>query len=204
MAVYMRYIIIVLILLSGIQVQARKNSVDVGFLFGSSTFSQQYNYINGNNTPFSNLALSFTTDINLDRGNRKVYVFLPIRLHTNNLEVVDRYSSLYPSYTIVNINAASLGAGAGVAYMPVHRSKVSLCVGAGIVPAVEVGTFREETRFNASGELHGGLRIKNRIFLGLRYTTFALPYRTNTYAGAVSPDYYIHNFQVDMRFRIRR
>jgi hypothetical protein len=209
----MRYIIIALQLIVCTQTIARKNSVDMGLSLGSTGLANQYsrnsNYINTNNTPFSNFAVSFITDINLDRNNHKLYAFIPIRLHTNHIEVAEPpmmaqvLLSTAP-YNVYNINAASLGAGAGLAYMPVHGKKVSLCLGVAAVPAIEVGNIRQETRFNASGEAHAGIRMAQRVYLGFRYTTFLLPYSTNSYWGGYTGDTYIHNFQFDVRFRLRR
>lgn len=205
----MRYLFLALATLACTQTYARKNSADVGFLAGFTGGRITNSIATYTDIQSDMPAISFTADYNFDRGGRRVYFSIPVRLHTNYLRVTERYTTApvntYPyNYYSETITAASLGAGAGITFMPLMSKNADLCLGAGVVPAMEVGRFRGIARFNASGEVHFGVRMMNRVYLGARYTYFAMPYELNEPQPRVRNQYGLSNIQFDVRFRFRR
>jgi|GEM_PF-3164859 len=198
--------------------EAKKNSVDVGILWGL-TGARITNSI-ATITEMSNdaPAISFTADFNFDRGGRRFYLSVPVRLHTNYFHVSESYpyTNMYPYpqqypyyspynyYQSYSISAASLGTGIGFTYMPVTGKNADLCIGGALVPSIEVGRFRGVCRFQGSGELHAGVRFMNRIYLGARYTYFVEPYSADAPMPQVRNQYGISNIQGDLRFRIKK
>lgn len=197
--------------------EARKNSVDIGVLWGLSgariTNSIATITEINNDAP----AVSFTADFNFDRGGRRFFVSVPVRLHTNYFHVNESYSysniypiTTYPGYYPYNyyrsysISAASLGTGIGFTFMPVMGKKVDMCIGGGVVPSIEVGRFRGAARFQTTGEVHVGARFAERIYLGVRYTYYVEPYEADEPLPQVRNQYGVSNVQGDLRFRIKK
>lgn len=207
------------LLLSGsvFSAEARKKSVDIGVLWGLSgariTNSIATITEINNDAP----AVSFTADFNFDRGGRRFFVSIPVRLHTNYFHVNESYSysniyptTTYPGYSPYNyyrsygISAASLGTGIGFTFMPVMGKKVDMCIGGGVVPSIEVGRFRGAARFQTTGEVHVGARFAERIYLGVRYTYYVEPYEADEPLPQVRNQYGVSNVQGDLRFRIKK
>jgi len=206
-----------LLAISVFSAEARKNSVDIGVLWGLSgaritNSIATITEINGD-VP----AVSFTADFNFDRGGRRFFVSIPVRLHTNYFHVNESYSynSIYPMttypgyypnyyYRTYSISAASLGTGLGFTFMPVMGKKVDMCIGGGVVPSIEVGRFRGAARFQTTGEVHVGARFAERIYLGVRYTYYVEPYEADEPLPQVRNQYGVSNVQGDLRFRIKK
>lgn len=196
---------------------ARKNSVDIGMLWGLSG-ARITNSI-ATITDISNdaPAISFTADFNFDRGGRRFFVSIPVRLHTNYFHVNESYAynTIYPMttypgyyqnsyYRSYGISAASLGTGIGFTFMPVMGKKVDMCIGGGVVPSIEVGQFRGVARFQTTGEVHVGARFAERIYAGVRYTYYVEPYEADEPLPQVRNQYGVSNVQADLRFRIKK
>lgn len=197
--------------------EARKNTVDIGVLWGLSgariTNSIATITDINNDAP----AVSFTADFNFDRGGRRFFVSIPVRLHTNYFHVNESYpyGNIYPMtpitgyypnnyYRTYSITAASLGTGIGFTFMPVMGKKVDMCIGGGVVPSIEVGRFRGAARFQTTGEVHVGARFAERIYAGVRYTYYVEPYEADEPLPEVRNQYGVSNVQADLRFRIKK
>ncbi len=202
---------------SALTAEARKNSADIGVLWGLSgaRITNSIATITEINSDVP--AVSFTADFNFDRGGRRFFVSIPVRLHTNYFHVNESYDynviypqTIYPGYYPYNyyrsysITAASLGTGLGFTFMPVMGKKVDMCIGGGVVPSIEVGRFRGAARFQTTGEVHVGARFANRIYAGLRYTYYVEPYEADEPQPQVRNQYGVSNVQADLRFRIRK
>lgn len=197
--------------------EAKKNSVDIGVLWGV-TGARTTNSVAITTEVSSEVpAVSFTADFNFDGGGRRFYLSVPVRLHTNYFHTSESYDySVYPYPTqypygypyyynqSYSISAASLGTGLGFTYMPVTGKKADMCIGGAVVPSIEVGRFRGACRFQASGEVHVGVRFMNRIYLGARYTYYVEPYSADAPMPQVRNQYGISNIQGDLRFRIKK
>lgn len=214
----MKKIALALLLASSVfTAEARKNSVDIGVLWGLSgaRITNSIATITEINSDVP--AVSFTADFNFDRGGRRFFASIPVRLHTNYFHVNESYSysniypmTTYPGYYPYNyyrsysITAASLGTGLGFTFMPVMGKKVDMCIGGGVVPSIEVGRFRGAARFQTTGEVHVGARFANRIYAGVRYTYYVEPYEADEPLPQVRNQYGVSNVQADLRFRIRK
>lgn len=211
--------IVLALALAGItfSAEARKNSTDIGVLWGV-TGARVTNSIATNTEISSDApAISFTADFNFDRGGRRFYLSVPVRLHTNYLHVNEAYPYpypypttypspiySYPNYQSYSITAATLGTGLGFTFMPIMGKKVDMCIGGAVVPALEVGRFRGVMRYNTTGEFHVGVRFVNRLYAGVRYTYYVEPYEADAPMPQVRNQYGISNIQGDLRFRIRK
>lgn len=214
----MKKIALALLLASSVfTAEARKNSVDIGVLWGLSgaRITNSIATITEINSEVP--AVSFTADFNFDRGGRRFFASIPVRLHTNYFHVNESYPygniypmTTYPGYYPYNyyrsysITAASLGTGLGFTFMPVMGKKVDMCIGGGVVPSIEVGRFRGAARFQTTGEVHVGARFANRIYAGVRYTYYVEPYEADEPLPQVRNQYGVSNVQADLRFRIRK
>jgi hypothetical protein len=189
--------------------EAKRKSVYVGFLSGETNIRKTHDVTTHSQykNDGDNLAFSFTSEINFDKKNKKVFLSIPIRLHTIRFNVTEKY--VYPLYSSYKYNksytvtSAALGAGLALNVVPVGNEKIAMITSLSVLPVLEAGDFMGGLRANGVGELYGGMRLMNRLMLGVRYVYYFRDYTVNDFTMPDRNAYGVSNILFDMRFNLK-
>ncbi len=191
---------------------AKRNSFHVGILTGTTGTYKTHDVaphqrLHGD---LSDPAISFTCEYNFDKKGKRLYLSIPIRLHTFRFDVSERYAtpyySLYSSYNYSQngtVSSASLGAGLAINWVPFGNNKVAMLTNLNAMPIIEAGNFMGVTRANAVSELYAGIRLNNKILIGARVVHFFRDYQIDNFSIPDRNAYNVTNVQFDLRFNIK-